>query len=281
MNWKSAIKDAIRTGAFFIPCFSQELNDREESVMHSELRDAIDVLRNMPPARIWLIPVLLNETTISQHLISTHELLSDINAVKLYEDWDAGVQKILEAMNLDDLNYREALHLVDLVSYHPSERIHALQRLQNKKFSSRRDILTIISPAVVRTLRDTDEVCHSAIEALVAFGSAAIPALNEAMREGDTILRGRAAVVIGRTTPASDDVILALVDALRDHYDHVRALAVIALVQTEITSIDKLLQNLDSKVRKQAIASLQEVGLKTRARAEQRSCFDGYRGLEN
>ena len=102
MNWKLAIKEAIAKGAFFIACFSKELNEREESVMHGELRDAIDMLRNMPPNRVWLIPVFLNETRIPNHYISAHEHLADINAVKLYEDWSVGVGKILQAMNLDD-----------------------------------------------------------------------------------------------------------------------------------------------------------------------------------
>lgn len=54
--WKDAIKEAIENGAYFIACFSRELNERMETYMHGELRIAIDRLRNMPRDRIWFIP---------------------------------------------------------------------------------------------------------------------------------------------------------------------------------------------------------------------------------
>jgi DNA-binding response OmpR family regulator len=85
--WKHAITEAIKKGAFFIACFSKELNERSETYMHGELRLAMDRLRNMPKNRIWFIPVLLNETEIPSHNISDHETLKDIIAVMLYENW--------------------------------------------------------------------------------------------------------------------------------------------------------------------------------------------------
>jgi hypothetical protein len=59
--WKDAINEAIQKGAFFIACFSKELNERQETYMHGELRVAIDRLRNMPKNIVWFIPVLINE----------------------------------------------------------------------------------------------------------------------------------------------------------------------------------------------------------------------------
>jgi hypothetical protein len=102
MDWKLAIRRAIQEGAFFIACFSKELNERPETYMHGELRLAIDRLRNMPKDRVWFIPVLVNATEIPSHSISDHETLNDIQAVKFYENWDDGLKKILRAMKLDD-----------------------------------------------------------------------------------------------------------------------------------------------------------------------------------
>jgi len=102
IDWKVAIREAIKNGAFFIACFSQELNKRQETYMHGEISLAIDRLRNMPKNRVWFIPVIINETEIPSHGISDHETLSDIQAVKLYENWDDGLRKILRAMKLDD-----------------------------------------------------------------------------------------------------------------------------------------------------------------------------------
>jgi hypothetical protein len=41
--WKDAINEAIQNGAFFIACFSKELNERQETYMHGELRLATAV----------------------------------------------------------------------------------------------------------------------------------------------------------------------------------------------------------------------------------------------
>ena len=43
--WKDAINGAIQKGAFFIACFSKEMNTRQETYMHGELRLAIDRLK--------------------------------------------------------------------------------------------------------------------------------------------------------------------------------------------------------------------------------------------
>jgi hypothetical protein len=56
--WKNAIDKAIQNGAYFVACFSKELNERAETYMHGELRLAINRLRNMPRHRVWFIPLL-------------------------------------------------------------------------------------------------------------------------------------------------------------------------------------------------------------------------------
>ena len=127
--WKDAINTAIQDGAFFIACLSKELNERQESYMHGELRIAIDRLRNMPKDRLWFIPVLINKTEIPAHNISDHETLKDINAVKLYGDWPGGIKRILRAMKRNDPDYRRVLHLIDLIRHHPEEREHAINEL--------------------------------------------------------------------------------------------------------------------------------------------------------
>jgi len=117
-RWRTAIRKAIQQGAFFIACYSQELNQRQETYMHSELRLAVDRLRNMPNDRVWFIPVFLNKTDIPSHDISNHETLADINTVALFADWDAGVLDILRAMRLDDPEHRRVVHLISLIRHH-------------------------------------------------------------------------------------------------------------------------------------------------------------------
>src|SRR6516162_6569746 len=90
--WRDAIKNAIRGGKFFLACFSKEFNERDRSYMNEELTLAIDELRERPSSRTWFIPVLMNETAIPSRRISSAEDLSDIQALKLYENWSDGVE---------------------------------------------------------------------------------------------------------------------------------------------------------------------------------------------
>jgi hypothetical protein len=100
--WKDAIREAIHNGAYFIACFSQQLHKRQETYAHDELRLAIDRLRKMPRNRVWFIPVLIDDTDIPLHRISDDETLRDINAVRLFDDWHAGIQKLLRAMQVEN-----------------------------------------------------------------------------------------------------------------------------------------------------------------------------------
>ena len=97
-RWKDAIKKAIQSGTFFIVCFSKESNKRDSTQMGEEIVLAIDELRLRPLDRKWFIPVLVNETTIPPYYISSVYNLSDIQAIKLSEDWDAGVTRILRVL---------------------------------------------------------------------------------------------------------------------------------------------------------------------------------------
>jgi hypothetical protein len=101
-RWKEAIKSAIRSGKFFIACFSKESNKRDISYMREEITIAIDELRLRPSDKNWFIPVLLNECNIPSRRISAVEDLSDLQVIKIYDDWDDGKKKILRAMKLDD-----------------------------------------------------------------------------------------------------------------------------------------------------------------------------------
>ena len=97
-RWKRKIRKAIREGGFFIACFSQEYHDRDESYMNEELTLAIERLRQLHIDRVWFMPVKLNKCEIPDIDIGRGETLQDLHYVKLYEDWDAGIQSILDVI---------------------------------------------------------------------------------------------------------------------------------------------------------------------------------------
>ena len=113
MPWKQAIQQAIHHGDFFIACFSKEYNDRDKTFMQKELSIAIEKLQQKPIDRVWFIPIKLNECEIPDINIGEGETLQDLQYVNLYEDWNTGIEQILNIMppgsseTIDDLNIEE------------------------------------------------------------------------------------------------------------------------------------------------------------------------------
>ena len=100
-RWKDAIRNAIREGAFFIACFSKEYNKRsqtDKTYMNEELTIAIEELRQRPTDRVWFIPVQLNKCKIPDRNIGAGETLHDLQHVKLYKDWDDGIERIVKVI---------------------------------------------------------------------------------------------------------------------------------------------------------------------------------------
>lgn len=97
-RWQDAIDDAIQDGAYFIACFSEEYDEREENYMNEELTLAIDRLRKFSTNRAWFIPVKLDRCEIPKRRISAAETLRDLQHVELYMDWDEGIRRILDVI---------------------------------------------------------------------------------------------------------------------------------------------------------------------------------------
>jgi hypothetical protein len=81
--------------------------------MNEELTLAIDELRERPFSRTWFVPVLINETSIPSRRISNAEDLSDIQALRLYENWSDGVGRILRVIKYDDPVSARIYNLID------------------------------------------------------------------------------------------------------------------------------------------------------------------------
>jgi TIR domain len=101
-RWREAIRKAIKNGKFFLACFSTEYTARDKTHMNEEITLAIDELRIRPTERAWFIPIILNDTEIPDRPISSVETLADIQAVRLFEDWEAGIRRILRAITTDN-----------------------------------------------------------------------------------------------------------------------------------------------------------------------------------
>ena len=98
LRWETEIRRAIQQGLFFIACFSKEYHERDKTYMLEELTIAIGELRQRPADRVWFIPIKLNECEIPDFDIGRGQTLQGLQYVSLYEDWDSGMQRILDVI---------------------------------------------------------------------------------------------------------------------------------------------------------------------------------------
>lgn len=142
-RWKRAIRKAINDGDFFVACFSPHYFNRAASFMNEELTIAIELLRKMPIERAWFIPVLLAECEVPDREIGAGETLQDLQQVRLYEDWQGGIRRILSVIKPDDKLNTNILSILFLAA-NPSDTSHL--RLDEEL----REIQTVIVESDIR-----------------------------------------------------------------------------------------------------------------------------------
>jgi hypothetical protein len=158
--------------------------------MNEELTLAIDELRERPSSRTWFVPVLINETAIPSRRISSAEDLSDIQALKLYENWSEGLERILRVLKYDDPVSARIDSLIDALRrpFH-HERLFALQQLGSIGLAAADAV-----PALGSALKDQDgDIRQSAADTLLKIGPAAVPAFAEALKDQNAVVRRSAA----------------------------------------------------------------------------------------
>ena len=101
VRWQRAIRQAIRSGVFFIACFSKEFHERNKTYMNEELTLAIEELRQLPIDKVWFVPIKLNECEIPNWDIGRGETLQDFQYISLYEDWEVSIQNILNVIQYE------------------------------------------------------------------------------------------------------------------------------------------------------------------------------------
>jgi hypothetical protein len=99
-RWQLAISDAIRSGTYFIACFSPSYAQRGRTYMNEELRIAIEQLRLMPLSRRWFIPVILRPCEIPDFQIDAVERLRNFQHIDFSQDWDSAIAQLIKAVSL-------------------------------------------------------------------------------------------------------------------------------------------------------------------------------------
>ncbi|QTA82966.1 Adenylate/guanylate cyclase catalytic domain-containing protein [Desulfonema limicola] len=90
-DWKKTIKKAIKESTFFLALLSSN-SVSKNGYVQKELKIAFELLENQPNNSIFIIPARLDECHINE------ELIHNIHWVDLYESYEIGFNKIIEAI---------------------------------------------------------------------------------------------------------------------------------------------------------------------------------------
>jgi hypothetical protein len=97
-RWQKAIEDAIRSGAFFVACFSQAYAARTRTHMNEELLIAIAEVRLRPAETSWFIPIRLDECEIPDRRIGPELTIRSFQWLDMFPDWARSVDSLVEAI---------------------------------------------------------------------------------------------------------------------------------------------------------------------------------------
>src|SRR5262249_32963643 len=77
---------------------SDEYANRRTTYMNVEINQAIDQIRQRPTNQRWFIPVLLSDCKVPDIDIGAGQTLGSFHWVELFENWDSGIQRILNVL---------------------------------------------------------------------------------------------------------------------------------------------------------------------------------------
>ena len=100
--WKTAIKEAIGSGGYFLACFSSEYEKKSETHMNEEILLAIEILRKKQIDSCWFVPIKLNECNIPEYDIGTGKTLHDIQYLDFAKEWDAGLERLVDIIKREE-----------------------------------------------------------------------------------------------------------------------------------------------------------------------------------
>jgi TIR domain/HEAT repeats len=233
-DWRAAIEDAIRNGAFFIPCFTSAYANRESTYMDEEVDLAAEQLRSQRQNRSWFIPVVFSRGKVPDRVIGPGYNLQDIQWVDLDADWREGVNTlvnvILERL-LPDSRQSASDPQTRARTWKRIDRLASQLTDPTASVEDRRhaaEMLVGLAPAAAhavaalqRALADEDESTRTfAVRTLVAMGDAAAEALVAAI--GSPVADIRAAALSAlhalgpRAAPYTDRLIEAMASASDD-----------------------------------------------------------------
>ena len=91
-NWRLAIQQAIRESSYFLALLSSR-SVTKRGFVQKEIREALDVMSELPEGEIFLIPVRLDDCRPS------HQMLCDLQWVDMFPSWHMGLDRLLKVIH--------------------------------------------------------------------------------------------------------------------------------------------------------------------------------------
>ncbi len=88
-NWKNGIRQAIRESAYFLTLISAK-SVSEKGFVQKQQRMALEVLDELPPDKIFILPVSLDGSK------PAFERMADLHPVNLFPSYEKGFEKIMK-----------------------------------------------------------------------------------------------------------------------------------------------------------------------------------------
>jgi hypothetical protein len=100
-NWPRAIRNAMETSDLMVCCFSRN-STHKRGGFQAEIRYAIEGAKRMPLDEVFLVPVRLDDCPMPV------EVSRDSHYVNLFPDWNAGIERLVEAIRYQSRPRRAA-----------------------------------------------------------------------------------------------------------------------------------------------------------------------------
>jgi hypothetical protein len=92
-SWKQAIREALRNSTHVLTLISAR-SVSKTGFVQNELRQALEILDSVPPGKIFIVPVRLDDST------PRHEKLKDLHWIDLFPEYETGLKRIGESLDL-------------------------------------------------------------------------------------------------------------------------------------------------------------------------------------
>jgi HEAT repeat protein len=227
-------------GEVAVPSLISALKQQEPSVRIA----AADTLGNIGPAAKEAVPALATllgdeDQEVSRHAASALGRIGPAAVPELIEvaRWRGRHATDMASTAFADLKadaatVRELVKLMGNVKEDPAVRAFAAKALGNMPDKARGEM-----PELIRLLGDeNNDVRTAARWALGQTGPKGIPALREALKNGNPRVRSGAAFALGSMGPAAEEAVPDLLHAMKDEDRTVRIDAILAIGKTKVAS---------------------------------------------